>query len=630
MGKNDTENIVDAVESYQATPAPTTPVHQNSGTNVVNNHDATLDERKRLERQKDRRIQLGIVALALVCLGVVLGVIFGLKDNKKEKIVVAARETKAPENATTPLTEFEVLLPNLPNSTLNSLLAEDSESPQIWAFEWLSSHPNISFLEEWRKMQLFSLATFYFAFRGETWFNNEGWLDYDRSECSWYSRQPPFPVVEQVAGICDEQGKFQTLSLGMNMASPSATMPPEIAFLTRLRSIHLPSNDISGRLQDMIPTELLQLRDLTVLDFGLNQLSGTIPTHLGLLFGITDLALFGNSLTGSIPTSLALLPNLTNLILDENSIWGSLPSELGLITSLESVHLFTNALSGPLPSELGLLTKLEALYLRENQLTGLLPSELGLITSLEMIDLFSNYLNGTLPSELGLLTKLEDLILGNNALTGLLPTQIGLLSSMSRLFLFENALLGPIPSELGVIETLDDLSLYDNELTGTIPWELGRLSRLRSLILYGNQLSGGIPSELGELSNMDILYLSSNGITGPIPSELALLTVLQILLLSENSLTGKLPSELGLLSNNLQELDLSKNALLTGSIPSEFGMLASDYSRLQYFNIDETSLVGTIPEEMCKLNSTECDSCILAFNCSALLCGCGCACPPAS
>ena len=66
---------------------------------------------------------------------------------------------------------------------------EDISSPQSQALAWLEGHQNLTNLPEWRKRQLFALATFYYSFDGPHWpFGwSEDWLDDSKSECDWYS-----------------------------------------------------------------------------------------------------------------------------------------------------------------------------------------------------------------------------------------------------------------------------------------------------------------------------------------------------------------------------------------------------------------------------------------------------------
>ena len=88
------------------------------------------------------------------------------------------------------------------------------------------------------------------------------------------------------------------------------------------------------------------------------------------------------------------------------------------------------------------------------------------------------------------------------------------------------------------------------------------------------------------------------------------------MLLHSNQLDSTLPSELGLV-RRLTILTVHDTSL-SGSIPSEIGALAKNAS-LQEFSFTDTMLTGSLPPEFCTLP-------FLFFNCTGVLCGCGCPC----
>ncbi|CAB9499030.1 LRR receptor-like serine threonine-protein kinase [Seminavis robusta] len=174
----------------------------------------------------------------------------------------------------------------------------------------------------------------------------------------------------------------------------------------------------------------------------------------------------------------------------------------------------------------------------------------------------------------------------NNNMVGMLPSELGLLTGLTGLFARSNQLSSQIPSEIGLLTNLVvGLGFQDNEfLTGTIPTELGRLTQLHFLELQGNQLSGKVPSEFGGLSALGALNLASN------------------------SFSGSVPQGVSALQETLHTFELHGNPLLDGTIPDAI-----------------CSLNGTCTKFRSKL-----DSCIgpqgLLFDCTDLLCGCGCSC----
>jgi len=90
----------------------------------------------------------------------------------------------ATEPATVGPTE---LIPNLPPETLAAM--GDIATPQGKAYMWVQSYPNFAALPDWRKRQLFALATFYRAFNGHNWplGRRYQWLDANVNEVSDYN-----------------------------------------------------------------------------------------------------------------------------------------------------------------------------------------------------------------------------------------------------------------------------------------------------------------------------------------------------------------------------------------------------------------------------------------------------------
>ncbi|KAK2998147.1 hypothetical protein RJ639_026600 [Escallonia herrerae] len=69
--------------------------------------------------------------------------------------------------------------------------------------------------------------------------------------------------------------------------------------------------------------------DWSVLDLGVNQLSGPIPPEIGNLSSITKINLQSNGLTGRLPLELGNLKYLEELRLDRNKLQGTVPGSNG-------------------------------------------------------------------------------------------------------------------------------------------------------------------------------------------------------------------------------------------------------------------------------------------------------------
>ncbi len=141
------------------------------------------------------------------------------------------------------------------------------------------------------------------------------------------------------------------------------------------------------------------LTNLTLLELGSNDLTGTIPTELGNLTNLIYLYLGSNDLTGTIPTELGNLTNLTNLDLESNDLTGTIPTELGNLTNLIYLTLGSNDLTGTIPTELGNLTNLTWLDLESNDLTGTIPDDLA-HEDFRWLNLGGNEFTGCVPPAL--------------------------------------------------------------------------------------------------------------------------------------------------------------------------------------------------------------------------------------
>lgn len=428
--------------------------------------------------------------------------VFATSNNTKLPPSDLSSTTSSPSAA--PTGAIDPLLRMIPNYSLSSL--KDPNSPQSRAFLWLSNHPNISGLPDWRMVQLFSLATFYYSFQGEHWpppLGNNGWLDGLSSECYWYTLEHGAFVrngkyvdlgewlsdnPNAVESICNPSKEIRFLALGhLNLANYTPKVPPEISLLTSLEEIRLGYNNIQAPLSDLMPSQLSELPKLRRFLLAHNGgITGTIPDHLD-----------------------SYLKQIDSLELEGNKLHGVLPSAIGLLTALTHLSLFNNSLSGALPSELGgQLTGLRSLTLRQNQFDSI-PTQIGLLKNLTGLDLFNNSAKA-LPTELGLLTDLKRLDISHNALTGWLPSEVFRMMNLTQLNFSHNNLSGACPSEVGLLQALKQLDLSHNLLSNSIPSELGLLTSLPYVDFSTNRLNSSLPSEVGMLTGLRYLFLNDN------------------------------------------------------------------------------------------------------------------------
>lgn len=413
--------------------------------------------------------------------------------------------------------------------------------------------------------------------------------------------------------------KLKSLNLAANLLV-SFDVFPDVFQLTRLTTLRLSSNILSGTLSSQIGN-LSSLESLWLNNIGL---SGLLPSEIGALTALTDFTVADNFLSGTIPSEIGFMSLLTSFKVGYNNFTSVIPSELYLLSQLHTLDVSSNQLTGVLPTEIGVLVRMKKLYLDTNDFSGTIPSEVGLMTALQTLELNSfeafavemvirpdrfslniNGFSGTIPSQVGLMTSLQDLTLSFNSLSGSIPTALGLLTELTVLQLDSNLLTGGLPSEIGLATKLETLLLGGNgNLSGTIPSELGLLSNLVVLVLNGNQLVGSLPSQIGLLSQLVFMYVSDNLLTGALPSEIGQLDLLGVLHLDSNSLSGPIPPELAIPSNLID------------------------------FNVSGTNLTGPLPDGLCQRGQdqflTDSDDFGNAFSvvvdCDVISCNC-CSCP---
>ncbi|CAB9520718.1 expressed unknown protein [Seminavis robusta] len=570
--------------------------------NLMHANPVDLEAAQRRQQERKSQQQFGIAALIwlLLVLGIIVGFVVGTQKQKKPEVIISTgtptaygsmEPSQVPTSAPTGVLDW--LLDNLPDYTLASI-NNGSETPQWKAWNWLANHQNVTFLPEWRKMQLFALSTFFYAFEGENWnpLIKNRWMDETTGECEWFSSgfgsfflgsYWPVPDSSRVDS-CDGHGQFTSLWLtGLHLSSGlTPVVPPEIELLTSLSRVALENIDIAMTLSDMLPTTFYEMSCLTSLSFGGDQLKGSIPTVFYKMTSLVEWSLLDNQLTGTIATELAMLDALVELRWDYNQFTGQIPPELGQMTALEAIYLGENDLSGQIPTELGLLTALTRISLRYNLLTGQIPTEIWQLSSLKNLLLDDNGLTGQIATEFGQLSFLKNLGLSQNQFKGKIPSELGLLSSMREfatgkggVWVGQNQLTGQLPTELGQLFSLRWLFFQENELTGQIPANFWSLTNLWDFHGFGNSLGGSIPSDIGLLTSLVRLDLSSNLVTGTLPSEVGFLSRLNTLMLQNNSLTGTLPQELN--SSGFSELRLEGNEF-SGTVPEHLcSFLWCDY-----------------------------------------------------
>ncbi|CAB9502854.1 Leucine Rich Repeat [Seminavis robusta] len=508
-------------------------------------------------------VLLGCVLMlfATIVVGVVMGI--ATQENSGVPYPQAGSEPKElfplseyPSGAPTTLADAWA---GLPESTILAL--EDPMTPQSRAYEWIMNDPNRTSYPDWKVLQRFALAVFYYSTGGEEWNLQKDWLSYTVDECSWYCRGlaggvEHFFLHEGIAELASEQELVDSAC-----------------------------ND-DEKYSNLVFTE--------------NNMYGTLPPELSLL---SDSLLYlevgaNENIYGLIPSEIGLMTSLKRFYTDRNQHTGQIPTEIGQLCQLEELDLGSNLFTGFIPSEIGNMEALSFLSLRYNSdMTGTLPTELYGLTNMVtfQVQKLEKLIGGNILPEIGRMTKLDYFNVHHITFNSSLPTEIGLLSnSLRRLNVWNCSITGTLPSELFQLTNMWRIDIDDNEITGTIPTEFGRFTNLTMAWMNGNSFSGTLPASIfdswGQLS---YLKIHNNNLEGPLPSELGQLTNLRLLWLSHNQFFGTIPSQLGLL-NNVTELFLHDTNLV-GTIPESL----TDMAELEMLTVSNTSLTGSIPNPLC-------------------------------
>ncbi|CAB9520955.1 expressed unknown protein [Seminavis robusta] len=410
-----------------------------------------LEEQEQREQatKKQRQTLLFSLFLVVCAVAAIVGTVAGTAGKKNSVVVYQTPSpivlgSMAPSEipSSAPTGVLDLLLDNLSNQTL-ARINSGSETPQWRVWNWLANHQNITWLPEWRKEQLFALATFFYAFEGEKWnpLIKERWMDDMVGECDWFSNGfgyfdfdgQYFDLDVPWRYSCNSHGNFTSLWLeNLQLSGLTPSIPPEITMLSSLSLLQFSSNDIATSISSLIPAEVYEMTDLTSFGIFLEQVTGQFPSELGLLTALKQLYLMENELTGQIPSEIGELTDLFALPLWNNHFTGQVPSELGRHTNMYFLELSLNQFTGPLPSELGRLPGVSHFGCKDNQFTGPVPSEFGQLLGLTFFKFDGNQLTGPLPSELGLLTNLKALNLtGNLGLSGTIPEELCFLQNVS-------------------------------------------------------------------------------------------------------------------------------------------------------------------------------------------------------
>ena len=320
-----------------------------------------------------------------------------------------------------------------------------SNNIALW---WLANDTLYNNYDEkrWNRFLLVSLFVDWTRETPDRWNRSDGWLTSD-DECTWY-------------GITCTGVRITDLNFTDNNVKPNAGLSLNLLQFTDLISIQL----TKSFLQNSIPTEIANLKNIKRLVLSDHQFTGIIPLELFKLSKLQHLDLSGSALGSS-------------------GLIGTLPQDIGLLSSLSYLALTSTRIGERLPKELYTLSNLVHLNLTLNQFDGKLSTNVGNLRMLKVLDLTSNLLSGNIPSGWRNLTGLLHLRLSHNMWSGTIPSEISSLPQLRTLSLANSKdsrgnLYGSIPSNLGLITTLSEVRLDFNTLDGSLPPQLSQLTNI--------------------------------------------------------------------------------------------------------------------------------------------------------
>ncbi|GAU42683.1 hypothetical protein TSUD_131110 [Trifolium subterraneum] len=437
---------------------------------------------------------------------------------------------------------------------------------------------------------------------------------------------------------------FVTLDLSHN--NFSFQLPNGIFNLTKdLNYLSLSGNNIHGE----IPSSLLNLQNLRVLDLEYNQLQGSIPDGIGQLPNIQYLSLAGNMLSGSIPSTIGNLSSIQYLSIGYNNFSGEISEKtFSRLYNLDSLDLTESKFVFQFDFDWVPPFQLQYLSLSDTNQGPTFPSWIYTQKSLQLLQLsrsgialvdrnkfwslmerikYVYFSNNSMTGDISNLTlKGRHIALDHNNFTGELPhiSPMGVrvdfsfnffsgsiplswknLKHLHYLNLWSNKLSGEALVHLSNWKQLKSLNLGENKFSGTIPIKMSQ--HLEVVILRGNQFTGDIPLHIFDLSDMFHLDLAHNNLSGSIPKCVYNLTQMITISTIPYMTIGKFEwftkgqeYYVDFINPNRTTIDLSANNL-SGEVPLELFQLV----QLQTLNLSYNNLIGTIPKMIGGMKSME-------------------------
>lgn len=235
------------------------------------------------------------------------------------------------------------------------------------------------------------------------------------------------PSLTSIPGeIFSNNTNLEHLSINIESSDVAVTIPPEINKLTKLTSLHLSGQGISGEFPELKPSPVVWFQNLESAIINNTNLTGAIP-EMHTVYGDKELEIdFSNNKFSELPeTGDRPSPPLwaDKINLSHNQLSASIEETLASIgIGVKTLDISNNYLTGEIPSSISSFTNLEYLDLSHNQLSGEVPVEMRSLGNfsgkLRFLDLSYNNLTGNPQSALLNSTSFDTLRINGNRFSG--------------------------------------------------------------------------------------------------------------------------------------------------------------------------------------------------------------------
>jgi Leucine-rich repeat (LRR) protein/uncharacterized membrane protein len=383
---------------------------------------------------------------------------------------------------------------------------------------------------------------------------------------------------------------LEFLDIGQN--GLSGMLPVAMSGLSSLKIINLDANFLTS-----IPDAFYEMRQLTIVELGINFIEGSISPKIGNLTNLESFSGSQNFFTGKLPSTIRNCVSLKTIDISFNYFRGSIPlSFYQSLRNLETIFISSNGFSGTIPPEVNGLVALQGMFYNNNDFFGSLPSTVTELTQLQSFIVNTNLLTGTLSSGFSNLTNLQFFYVDENSFHG---NNISLLfdnpnSAIISIFLSRNFLSGTwTNSSANLLTSCQVFNLQKNQFSGFIPWNSYNWSSMGVYGVENNYFTHTLPTESSDYETLVSLFYfvgEENYLTGTLPSNFLWNSPdLVFIEVQYNLLTSTIPPSYGSLYRHLTQLFLSYN-FFTKSLPAEL----SELKTLISFAINNNDLTGTI------------------------------------